>query len=31
MELSVWKQSLDVWFDAHKQDMLTMVERVRTY
>ncbi len=28
MELSVWKQSLDVWFDAHKQDMLTMVERV---
>ncbi|MEI3479149.1 MAG: M20/M25/M40 family metallo-hydrolase [Bilophila sp.] len=28
MELSVWKQSLDAWFDAHEQDMLTMVERV---
>lgn len=28
MELSVWKQRLDAWLDAHEQDMLAMVERV---
>ena len=28
MELSVWKEKLDAWFDAREQDMLAMLERI---